>query len=186
LIRKGSAIFGGSFDPPHRGHEEIVKEALKLEDVSKIIIVPTYLNPFKSGFHLLPEERLKLLEEIFGEFKDVIIDDFEIKQQRVVFTIETLEALKKRYNINSIIIGADNLNSIQKWRDFESLNSNFGWIVATRDGQSLDNLDILKNYRVIDINVPVSSTQIRAGNGLEFVDEKIVKRVKKFYKKELD
>ena len=183
MIKRGDAIFGGSFDPPHLGHKEIVLKALEVEGVERIIIIPTFLNPFKSGFHLSPRERFELLEEMFEDFEDVLVDDFEIKQNRPVFTIETVEALKKRYNIKSIIIGADNLKSIQKWRDFEKLNSNFSWIVATRDGESLKNLKLLRDYEVITVNIPVSSTKIRAGEGFEFVDEKIRNTVKKLYKK---
>ena len=41
------AIFGGSFDPPHIGHEHITKQVLKQLDVDKVIVVPNFQNPFK-------------------------------------------------------------------------------------------------------------------------------------------
>lgn len=41
------AIFGGSFDPPHTGHDEIVKAALNALDIDKLIIIPTFCSPFK-------------------------------------------------------------------------------------------------------------------------------------------
>ncbi len=44
------AIFGGSFDPIHTGHIKIIKKALKELDIDYIILVPTYLNPFKKEF----------------------------------------------------------------------------------------------------------------------------------------
>lgn len=44
------AIFGGSFDPIHIAHKKIVETALKELDIDKLIIVPTYLNPFKKDF----------------------------------------------------------------------------------------------------------------------------------------
>ncbi|MBD3829662.1 MAG: adenylyltransferase/cytidyltransferase family protein, partial [Arcobacter sp.] len=45
------AIFGGSFDPIHIAHVAIVETALKQLDIDKLIIVPTYLNPFKNSFY---------------------------------------------------------------------------------------------------------------------------------------
>jgi len=116
-IRKGAeyALFGGSFDPVHLGHIEIVKKALKIVD--KVIVVPTFLNPFKSHFAANPETRLNWCKEAF-DFENVIVSDFEIKNAKPTFTIETFNALSKDYNIKYIIIGADNLKSITKWARF--------------------------------------------------------------------
>ena len=44
------AIFGGSFDPPHIGHEEIIKQSLAKLDIEALFVVPTFLNPFKDDF----------------------------------------------------------------------------------------------------------------------------------------
>jgi len=182
LIKKKFAIFGGSFDPPHLGHQKIVEEALELKEVDKVLVIPTYLNPFKSGFHLLPQKRLELVERLFEDNENVIVEDFEIKQNRAVWTVETVKALKKRYNITSIIIGADNLKSINRWREFEWLNSNLEWIVLTRDKEPLQNLKLLKKHKLIELDIPISSTKIRAGEGFDFVDKKILDEVKRFYK----
>ena len=50
------AIFGGSFDPIHIAHKKIVETALKELDIDKLIIVPTYLNPFKKDFLFEPKD----------------------------------------------------------------------------------------------------------------------------------
>ena len=55
------AIFGGSFDPIHVAHVIVVEEALKKLNIDMMIVVPTYLNPFKSSFYLNPETRFCLL-----------------------------------------------------------------------------------------------------------------------------
>ena len=72
------AIFGGSFDPIHVAHVTVVKEALKELHIDMVIVVPTYLNPFKSSFYLNPETRFKLLKKVFKEFEKVEICDYEI------------------------------------------------------------------------------------------------------------
>ena len=68
------AIFGGSFDPIHIAHKKIVETALKKLDIDKLIIVPTYLNPFKKDFLFEPKERFKLLQKVYksDEYKTYI------------------------------------------------------------------------------------------------------------------
>jgi len=92
-----TALFGGSFDPPHIGHKEIVKKVLKLPDIDRVVVVPTYLNPFKKSFDFSPKERFESVELIFFDIENVIISDYEIKRDRDVFNDEISEVLKNRY-----------------------------------------------------------------------------------------
>ena len=169
------ALYGGSFDPPHLGHLEIVKQLLELKEVDRVLIVPTYLNPFKNSFNVEPSTRLKWVEEQFN-LKNVEVSSFEIEQNRAVYTVETFKELSKKYNIKYIVIGADNLKSITKWRDFNYLNSKITWIVATRENFVLD-LSPLKRYILLNINIDVSSSEIREGKKLQFLDKKIKSKV---------
>ena len=169
------ALFGGSFDPPHLGHLEIVKKALELDEIDKIIIVPTFLNPFKDSFSVEPQKRLSWVKKVF-DLKNVEISNFEIEQQRAVWTVETLKFLSKTKNIKYIIIGADNLKSITKWREFNYLNSKITWIIATRANEKL-HLDALKSYKILNLDIDVSSTEIRSGKKLDFLDKKIQEQV---------
>jgi len=59
------ALFGGSFDPPHIGHKMIVKQALSQLDIDQLIVMPTFLNPFKSKSHFSSKQRLLLAKELF-------------------------------------------------------------------------------------------------------------------------
>lgn len=70
------AIFGGSFDPIHTGHKIIVEEALKVLNIDKLIIVPTYLNPLKKDFLFTPKTRFELLKKVFKDNSKVEISDF--------------------------------------------------------------------------------------------------------------
>jgi len=172
------ALFGGSFDPPHKGHFEIITKALEI--ANKIIVVPTFLNPFKNSFSASPNKRLEWVKKSFN-LANVIISNYEIEQNRPVYTIETLEALSKKYPIKYIIIGADNLKSLEKWYNFEDLNSKITWIIATRNKEKLDTSK-LKSFKIIDVDKDVSSSEIRAGKKLEFLDKKIRKEVIDEYK----
>ena len=169
------ALFGGSFDPPHLGHSEIIKRVLELKDVDRVLVVPTFLNPFKSSLNAQSKTKLEWVKEVFN-FKNVIVSNYEIEQARAVYTVETFRELSKIYKIKYIIIGADNLSTLPKWREFDFLNSKVCWIVVTRDDIELD-FSYLREYKTLPISIDVSSSKIRDGKLLEFVDEKIKSQV---------
>ncbi|QCT94222.1 nicotinate (nicotinamide) nucleotide adenylyltransferase [Caminibacter mediatlanticus TB-2] len=171
-----TAIFGGSFDPVHLGHIEIVKKALKNLYIDKLIIMPNYLNPLKHNFSAPPEIRLKWLKKVFKNFDKVEISDFEINQNRPVYTIETIEKFKPTY----FIIGSDNLNLLDKWKNIDKLKNMVEFVVATR-GEVNNNLQKKYNIKkVLKMNIPISSTEIRKGN-FKYLPKEIESEIKEFY-----
>ncbi len=156
------ALFGGSFDPPHFGHIEIVEKALSSLDIDKIVVVPTYLNPFKDRFFLPPKERFSRLVDIFRDYRGVELCNFEIRQKRAVSTVETIDYLKERYIVKYIVVGADNLEHIDRWRDFNRLNREHIWAIATREGYNLEHKSI-NRFHILSVNANISSTEIRDG-----------------------
>ena len=170
------AIFGGSFDPVHLGHIEVVKKALEDKDIDKVIIIPNYLNPLKNSFSAPPELRLKWLKKVFKNFENAEVSDFEIKQNRPVYSIETINHFKPKY----FIIGSDNLKTLDKWKDIDEILKKIEFIVAKRG--EIDN-NLLKKYdikKVIDIDIPISSTEIRNCK-FKYLPKKIEKEIKEFY-----
>jgi len=165
-------IFGGSFDPIHKGHLEIINHSTNLAD--KVIVVPNYLNPLKNSFSAPSELRLKWLKETINNPK-VEISDYEIKQNKPCYTIDTIKYFKQFYDKISFIIGADNLATLDKWKNINELKKEIKFIVVTRD-----NIPI-KGYKTINVNIPISSTEIRNGN-FKYIPEKIKKEVINFYK----
>ena len=59
------ALFGGSFDPPHNGHNSVVLEALEKLDIDKLIIMPTYINPFKQSFSADEKQRFLWVKKLW-------------------------------------------------------------------------------------------------------------------------
>ena len=179
------ALFGGSFDPPHIGHEKIVnKVLLELNDIEKLIIMPTFLNPFKTKFDFKPQERYNLMTELFQQNKFIDVLNFEIKQNKPVATIDTINYLKKIYKAKKIylIIGSDNLKSLDKWKDFQILKRSVEFIVITRKQYEVKN-DIIE-FKIINMDIDISSSNLRETHNINYIPIKIQQKVKQIWNKE--
>jgi len=174
LVKSGKsvALFGGSFDPPHLGHRRILESLLALPEIDRVIVMPAWLNPFKERSHASAEQRLTWCRSVL-DLPGVEISDWEIRQKRPVYTIETWETLRREgLPLRYLVIGSDNLPEIRKWKDFRRLDDEAVWIVATRKGSHPD-LNPLSRARLLPVDVPVSSTMIRRGEGVEYLDPRI-------------
>ncbi|WP_086244420.1 nicotinate (nicotinamide) nucleotide adenylyltransferase [Campylobacter devanensis] len=174
------AIFGGSFDPPHLGHDMIVKEALKSLNINKLIIIPTFLSPFKSEFGAPPNLRLQWCRSLWENLSPkIIVSDYETSQNRAVTTIESVIYFKNKFNASRIylIIGADQLNSLHKWHRYDELKALVSFVVACRDGIKID-----ENLQKLDINVKISSSKIKSELNFKHIPTAILDSVEKFYK----
>ena len=154
------AIFGGSFDPIHVAHVTIVQEALKNLDIDMLVIVPTYLNPFKSRFYLNPQTRFKLIQKVFSKFEKVQICDYEINQQKTSYSIDTVNYLKSIYKPSKIylIIGEDNLKNLEKWHEIDILKNLVEFVIATRKGFKTKKA---KEFKNLDVDIDISSSSLR-------------------------
>ncbi len=180
MIEKTIAIFGGSFDPPHIGHENIVYKVLEeLSDIDKMVVVPTYLNPFKNSSLLSSKERYLLVNKLFEDEDKIVVSDYEIKQKRSVYTIDTVKFLKKQYNAKKIylVIGADNIEKFHLWHKYDELMQLVEVIVVSRANYTCD-------CPTIQVDVDVSSTQLRQELNIDLISKKIQKEVKKIWNKE--
>ncbi len=178
------ALFGGSFDPPHIGHEQIVLEALKLLDIKKLVVVPAFLNPFKIKSHFLPQDRLTLIKELFNNIDKIDVSDFEIVQNKPITSIITVQHLQNIYKPHKIylIIGADNLKSLHLWDNFDKLSQLVTFVAISRDGYEEKN-DIIEVINIqLDINI--SSTTLRENLDLKYIPNKIEQKVIQLWKKE--
>ncbi|HED6147219.1 TPA: nicotinate (nicotinamide) nucleotide adenylyltransferase [Campylobacter coli] len=174
------ALFGGSFDPPHKGHDAIIKEALTKLDIDKLIIVPTFINPFKKGFFADEKQRFAWVNKLWGNLEKVEICDFEIKQKRPVPSIESVEYLYKIYHPSKfyLLIGADHLEKLHLWHDFERLNSLVEFIIANRN-----DIEIPKNFKDLKTNIKIASSFIRSTLDTHEVCDEIKNEVKNYYEK---
>ena len=168
---KEVVIFGGSFDPVHKGHIEIIKTLS--QNYSKVIVLPNFLNPLKTK-SAPANLRLKWLYETI-DFDNVEISDYEIKQNKPYYTIDSIRYFKQFYDKIYFVIGADNLETLDKWKNIDELKKLVEFIVVTRDNIPIN------GYKTLHIDIPISSTDIRNGK-FDLVDSKIRYEVEQFYK----
>jgi nicotinate-nucleotide adenylyltransferase len=171
------ALFGGSFDPPHIGHEAIVNEALKLKEIDKVVMMPTFLNPFKSGFYAPSKLRLNWLKKIYKSYENVDINSYEVDLEKKVSSIDSVKYLLKRYKKIYLIIGADNLKTLSKWDRYDELKTLVTFVIAHRD-----DIEIPKNFLELKIKEDISSTNLRKSIDRDKLSKICSDEIIKFYK----
>ena len=166
------AIFGGSFDPPHKGHQEIVQRAVEALNIDKLIILPAFLNPFKESSLASAKQREGWCHTLFDRIPGVEVSDYEIKQGRPVYTSESLQHFQTLYDVRYLIIGSDNLTSITQWHAFEWINSTITWVIAEREIHPMQT-EMLRSWIPLKVDMPISSTKIRQSGYLDMIDDRI-------------
>lgn len=172
------AIFGGSFDPPHTGHELIVKKALEILDIDKLLVVTTYLSPFKESFCAPAPMRQAWLAKMFQGMEKVEIFSYECDQKRQVPTIETVLHVKSLYPEAKLflIVGSDSFAALPKWNRHEELCTLVEFVVAPR-GEFTPSKDL----KILPINVNISSSKLRSFLDRRFIPKAIENEVIAFY-----
>ncbi len=155
------AVLGGSFNPVHNGHLEIVYNLIDSKLVDEVLMIPCGNHAF--GKELLSgKERIDLMKLAVGNNPLVKISDMEIASPEKSYTANTLRKLKENGKDNYVlVIGADNIASFDKWHNWTYLRDNFEFIVARRPGCNFENDDGLKIKYVINMNNEASSSEIR-------------------------
>ena len=167
--KKKIGILGGTFDPAHKGHIKISKEAKKRFGIEKIIWAITKKNPYKNKSSLSLKERIKYAKEINLKNKFIKVNFYEniIKSNK---TINLINHLKKNKNIQIyFLIGADNLINFHRWHKSKLISKKCNILVFDRHGYKKKSLKSktfkqLKktNLKFIEFNkVNISSSQLR-------------------------
>lgn len=182
------AIYGGSFNPMHRGHEQIVEYILKNLDMDKIIIVPVGIPSHRENNLEQSDTRLKICREIFKDNSKIEVSDIEIKSDGKSYTYDTLIKLIEVYGKNNEffeIIGEDSLKNFKTWKNYKELLKICKLIVFRRNDDEDKEIDkeFLKNSNIIILKnkyYNYSSTEIRekVKNG-EDISNLVNKRVEK-------
>lgn len=128
------ALFGGSFDPPHLAHLEILKQILVQKNFDKVFVLPTAYPNHKKGQRLLPFSLRFQLAKIAFDFDEKIeVKDIEYFLEAPTRTVHTLEyLLSKEPAEYTLVIGEDEFRYLPSWYHFERLASLCTFLVIPR------------------------------------------------------
>ncbi len=131
---KRLGIFGGAFDPVHKGHTQSLKYISDLKIIDEIQVIPNYASPHNKDIQTNEKHRLKMLEIAFKEIKNIKLNDIELKNKTKSYTYETLKYLKDIHPEKhlSLIIGLDSLYSFTTWKNWENILSLCSLLVLER------------------------------------------------------
>ncbi|MDE7071149.1 MAG: nicotinate (nicotinamide) nucleotide adenylyltransferase [Clostridia bacterium] len=113
-------IFGGAFNPIHDEHVNMIKHLLTLEDVDKVILLPS-ANPPHKKCDTSFSQRVEMINLALDGMSGIEICDIENKDDGKHYTCEVLPKLKKLYKDIAFVIGGDSLEDFSKWKNPEEI-----------------------------------------------------------------
>ncbi len=157
-------IFGGSFNPVHIGHLMIASYLKQWGYVDKVWLTLSPNSPLKDAKDLLPDlKRLAMLSLATRGSDDLEICDIELSMPRPSYTISTLDLLAKRHPGKhfKLIIGSDNWEIFDQWKESQRILDQYGVIVYPRIGHPINerNIDGMEYVQAPTVNI--SSTFVR-------------------------
>ena len=168
--KKAIGIFGGSFDPPHKGHVKISKISLKKIKLKKIYWIVTKKNPFKKKTFFSIKKRIQMSKKALKRHKKIeawYLDD-KIKSSRMIKVINHMKKFKKQNDLY-LILGSDNLLYFHKWKSWKKIVKLTKLVVFSRRGydkKSKESIVVkyLKKKNIIFVNnklINISSSEIK-------------------------
>lgn len=161
-----TGLFFGSFNPIHVGHLIIGSYLIDFTDLDEVWYVVSPHNPLKDKASLLNEyERLEMVRIATEDEPRLKASDIEFTLSKPSYTIHTLLHLQEKYPGRQwvLIMGADTVPTLPKWKNYEQLMSNYDIYIYPRPDYILDENSLPGNMKLI-ADVPImeiSASHIR-------------------------
>jgi len=121
-------VFGGTFDPPHRRHVELLRGVDALLKARQSIVVPAWRNPQREAAGASPAHRLAMATLAFAPIADAVVVPWEVERAAPCYSIDTVEDILRRQRAGEVmqgplrlVIGSDQALNFHTWRDWERL-----------------------------------------------------------------
>lgn len=149
---KGRVIFGGSFDPVTKAHIDFIQKLSGVFD--EVIVVPTYISPFKgNGAVLSGEQRLELVKKETEGIPRVTVSDIELKAGGTSYSYLTAKAFLRKDTPLYFAIGSDGLGSLHRWAHPEELARDVIFFVAERPFFAIEQAQLEKAREAFRVEV---------------------------------
>ena len=164
---KKIGLFFGSFNPIHIGHLILANYIVEHTDLDELWFVVSPQNPLKSKKSLLHDhDRYDMVEMAIKNYPKMRVSDIEFSMPKPSYTIDSLTYLRERYPdyTFALIMGEDNLVSLPKWKNYETLIKNHQIIVYPRVLTQDTDKEAITHENIYKINAPIielSATEIR-------------------------
>ena len=158
-------LFFGSFNPIHVGHLIIANYMVTQTDLQQVWLVVSPQNPLKPKNTLARDrDRLNMVQLAIGENTLLKASNIEFKMPKPSYTIDTLAYLKEKYPQHefTLIMGGDNIATLQKWRNYEQILRGYDIYVYKRPQYELGELATHERVKVFEAPLmEISATYIR-------------------------
>lgn len=178
-------IFGGTFDPVHKGHLKALENFIKRVSPQKTLVIPAGVPPHKKESATLVADRVNMLKSAVRAFPDTELCLYEAEKEGKCYTFDTLTYLHEVYpNAEfTMFVGSDMLLSFDRWYRVEEIAKMTAVAVFSRNGDDLEALknkiaELKKNIGLnaelfFDEPTEISSTEIRnavkCGHALDLI-----------------
>lgn len=161
------ALFGGSFNPIHRGHLTLAQTALRACRLDRVVFLPTGHPPHKPADLAPSRHRLHMVRLGIRRNMAFRVSDWEIKRRKTTYTYQALAHFRRRFPKAELffLMGSDSLRDIPNWRKGWGLLRLCPFLVGRRPGASLPRITKRLRDRVVYFRnplAPVSGSDLRA------------------------
>lgn len=174
IQQKKVGIMGGTFNPIHNGHLLLAQQAKEYCGLDEILFIPSGNSYMKDKEMILDGSiRLSMTALAIEDNPDFTLSAIEVERGGNTYTCDTLRELRKKSpdTIYYFILGADNLFTVEYWKNSQEILSDCIFVAAARDGRNENELkekvsELKKRYQARIIILPerkfdISSTEIR-------------------------
>lgn len=170
---KRIAVFGGTFDPPHIGHVNLLKMVLRRLQLDGAVILPAAVPPHKPGQKQAPyADRLAMTKIAFASMDNILVSDLEAQRTGPSYTVDTLDTICHSHPDWHLyfVTGGDAYENFTTWHRWQEILDLACLVITNRPGYelccnpSLEEAAALSKEGMLVLQIPpisVSSTEIR-------------------------
>ena len=140
-------IFGGSFNPVHKGHVLVAEKFINEFGLDLLYVIPNNISPFKDLENVSGRDRIEMLKIAFSGNGRIAIGDMELKRGGRSYTCDTVEEIKGLHRNSQLflLIGDDLAKGFINWKNAKFILENVNLVIASRNCENL--MPLAENIR---------------------------------------